>query len=195
MLRRWTLACALGAALAALLTTLLGALVSQLAPEDGAAPWALALLLPLVGVLEGATVGAVQAQALRPLGIPRARWTAGTAAAFGVVWLAGGVLSALEPARPPSIALVLVAAALAGGLVGAAAGLAQARVAAFETAPWVGASALAWSAAMVVGALVSEHIWGGFSPAVLGMEVGKGALGGLAVGATSGPTLRRLVLR
>ena len=190
---RWTLGCAFGESLGLLASALLGALVSRLAPEDGSIPWLLAPLLPLVGAVEGAFVGAGQAFALGAL-VDRRRWIGATAAAFALAWLGGALFSFLEPPRPSSTGLLLLAAAIAGALVGLLAALAQARRAGLPRLPWVAASATGWGAGLVLAALLSQRIWGPFGAAVLLQEAVKGLAVGLVVGLVTGPTLRRLLL-
>ncbi len=185
----------LGEAAAVLVVTLLGVLVSRVVPEGSIVH---PLSLPLMGAIEGAIVGLAQARALRPLGVDARRFVLATTLAFAIAWVGGAALSALEPDVPPSFGLLLVAAGLAGTVVGALAGLAQSVASSRDPEArfrWVLASAAGWGAGMVASAVVSDAIWGAFSIGVLAMETGKGALVGVIVAAVTGPVLRSTWLR
>lgn len=185
----------LGEAIAVLVVTLLGVLVSRFVPEGS---WIHPLSLPITGALEGAILGLAQARALRAYDVDVRRFVIATTLAFALAWIGGASLSVLEPEAPPSFGLVLVAAGLAGVVVGGLAGLAQSLSARHEPESrfrWVLASASGWGAGMVASAIVSDAIWGAFSVAVLAMEIGKGALVGAIVAAVTGPVLRSTWLR
>lgn len=186
----------LGEAAAVLVVTLLGVLVSRVVPEGSILH---PLSLPLTGAIEGAIVGLAQARALRPLGVDARRFVLATTLAFAIAWVGGAALSAFEPAAPPSFGLLLVAAGLAGTVVGFLAGLAQSVASSMRDPEarfrWVLASAAGWGAGMVASAVVSDAIWGAFSLGVLAMETGKGALVGGIVAAVTGPVLRATWLR
>ncbi|MCB9615258.1 MAG: hypothetical protein H6722_22720 [Sandaracinus sp.] len=188
MLRRWWIACVLGEAIAVLVVTLVGVLVSRTVPEGSLVH---PLSMPLTGALEGAIVGLAQGWALRPYGLSVRRFTLATSLAFALAWVGGAALSLLEPEAPPTFGLLLVAAGLAGVVVGALAGAAQVwtplRDEPEARLVWIVASAAGWGAGMVASAVASDVIWGAFSLAVLGMETGKGAVVGALVAAVTGP--------
>ena len=72
--------------------------------------------------------------------------------------------------------------ALLGAFVGLVVGAAQSWV--WRNLRWIGINIVAWSAAMVASAFLSELVpWGPYNPYVLGIETFKGGVVGLLVGA------------
>ncbi|MEM9070642.1 MAG: hypothetical protein AAGE52_19200 [Myxococcota bacterium] len=186
---RWVLASSVGEALALALSTLLGALVAR--TIEGDAPWALAILMPLVGTIEGFVLGAVQSRALpEPL---RIRWILATGAGMGVAWLLSSAMAFVEPSVSSPFQMI-AAAGLFGIVVGVAVGASQSVAASnvewCQSPAWVLHSMAAWVSAMVVSAVLSELVpWGPFTPYVLLIETLKGLAAGLLVGVVTLPAL------
>ncbi len=178
MIRRWILACVLGEGTALGVLAVLGMLVSRLAPEGG---WALVVLMPVLGFVEGAIVGGFQAKATGAVGAPK-RWVLATGTGLSLAWLGGGLLSFFEPSAPPTLALMLGGSAIGGAVVGALVGLFQAQAnPTLDRLPWMFWNALAWSSGLLVSALLSQLIWGPFSFAVFALELLQGVSVGLVV--------------
>ena len=175
---KWIIACVAGEAIALSLSALLGAFVSRLS-DDGSG---LALLMPVVGAIEGAVLGGFQAWAL---GRDR-KWVAATSVAIGAAWLVGAITSALEP-RASSTLLILGVALLFGLLVGALVGFAQARIA-HASHRWIIVNVAGWSTGLVASALLSEMVpWGPFTSYVFAIEALKGAAVGLCLALVTNP--------
>ncbi len=180
---KWVSACVLGEALGLSLAALLGAFVSRLS-DDGSG---LVILMPIIGLLEGAVLGAFQAWAL---GRGR-KWILATSLAIGAAWLVGALASTLEP-RVTSPLLILGVALLFGLLVGAAVGLAQTRVA-NASHHWLIANVAGWSTGLVASALLSEMVpWGPFTAYVFAIEALKGIAVGLCLGLVTAPYRNRI---
>jgi hypothetical protein len=144
------------------------------------------------GLVEGTALGYAQARGLAGL-LPapaRRRWLGATVVVAGLGWAAGSLPAVLadgqgDGSEPPRV-LVLAGAAGLGAVMGAALGAAQAWALRGHVARpwrWVGASAVAWTPAMVVvfgGASTPDADW---PP---GAVVGLGTLTGVAAGAVLG---------
>lgn len=188
MRRRWVVACVLGETLALSASALLGALVSRAGDESR--PTLLLVTLPLVGLLEGAVLGAAQAPVLRAF-VPPRRWIGATAAGMALAWGLAAAATWFEPERASPFLLV-AAAGLFGALVGLTVGGAQARVVGDRR--WLPVSVAAWVVALVVSALLSELVpWGPFTPHVFLVEALKGGAAGLALGVVTAPMLLRVL--
>lgn len=189
-MKRWVLANACGEAGAMLLSALFGALFSMV-PAEGAGLVVLPALMILMGVLEGALIGAAQAAVLD---VPRARWTLLTAAAFGVAWALGALASVFEPSTSPSTGTVLLFAGGAGAVLGALVGLAQRRIA--KDPSHVGRMAAGWGCSMILAAIAADYVpHGPLGAPALTINVSVGALAGALVGLVSWDSVAPLGLR
>lgn len=185
---------ALGEAVGLLLLMVVGDAVARAAAAPGGAPpaAALALVMALAGLAEGACIGLAQAAALGPgsgvLDRPGAalRWVLATTGGVALAWGVGMLGSTVDLGRSDGEPTVASAAAW-GLVVGAAAGLAQSLVWRFarRTVPgWGLTSALAWGAGMGAGSVLTR-----LGPAGGTEPLAQAALAGahgLAVGAVVG---------
>lgn len=175
---KWIAACVAGEAIALSLSALLGAFISRLS-DDGSG---LVLVMPIVGAIEGALLGAFQAWAL---GRGR-KWIGATSLALGAAWLVGALASMLEPAATSTL-LILGVSLLFGLLVGALVGFTQSRVGEGSHRWWI-ANIAGWSTGMVASALLSEMVpWGPFTGYVFLIEALKGLAVGLCLGLVTSP--------
>ena len=109
--RTWLVACIVGELVGFIPPALTGALLVSL----GVAEPVLVLGLVIAGVGEGAVLGSIQQQALRPV-VPVDGWASATAIGAGLAWLAGMGGSSLVGAIGP-VALIGVAPAWVVGLL------------------------------------------------------------------------------
>ncbi|MGY1731106.1 hypothetical protein ACI798_06245 [Geodermatophilus sp. SYSU D01045] len=181
--RRWLLVVTAGEALGFLVpvtAVLLGA-------ADLPGPAALAVLVA-AGAAEGALLGAAQAAVLAPVlpGLSRRDWTARTAAAAVVAWFLGaapstwasGVLGLPLAVQVP---LALVAAALLLTVIGAAQWTVLRRHVP-RAGRWIGCTALAWLAGLLVFTALTTPLWQPGQDPLLVAAIG--VLGGLAMALT-----------
>lgn len=188
--KRWVLANAIGEAGAMLLTALFGALFSMV-PAEGFGLVLLPVLMILMGVLEGALIGAAQATVLD---VARGRWTALTAAAFGVAWALGALASMFEPSSAPSKGTVLLFAGCAGAILGTLVGFAQRRIASDPS--HVGRMAVGWGCSMILTAIAADFVpHGPMGVPALAINMGGGALAGGLVGLVSWDSVSSLATR
>lgn len=157
--------------------------------------WALAVVVA-GGLVEGAALGALQAQVLHDrIGTAAARrWAVATILVAGLAWAAGSApatLSAGGTGSPPLV-LVLLGGAAIGLVTGALLGAAQALASGRDrtgSLRWIGASAVGWTAAMPViylGAGLPDADWPALAVVPLGTVTGAAAgavLGLLTAGA------------
>ncbi len=167
------------------------------------APAVTLVAMVVAGAFEGAALGAAQAHVLKRelLGFSRADWVMATSVAAALAWLLGMLPSTLHDVWKdwPLTATVPVAVVL-GSLLLSSIGLAQWIVLRRHVArawPWVGATALAWCAGLLVFLAVTTPIWRpGQSPLLV---AAVGVLGGLGMAATmawvTGWFLARIVIR
>lgn len=180
---RWILVNAAAGMAALVVTGLAGALSSRIPPE-GIGQLGIVVAMLLTGAAEGAIVGAMQASVLPKA--PRARFIGATAIAFGLAWLAGVSASFLEPTSNPSLATTFAVALIFGASLGALVGWLQARVVPIRG--WIGANTLAWSGALVAGAVFADLVPDGpFTLAVLAISGVGGLVSGGIVGALTAP--------
>lgn len=184
---RWMGLHVLAGALAALWTTAAGAGVARVA-GDAPDPLAIGLTMIVVGALEGALVGGLQAVAVRAGGLFVRRTVLG----FALAWVFGALFSALEPDGMLPRSTLLATAAVAGAGFGALVGRLQEdalRVAGrVPGGPWTLHAAAAWAASFVIGAASSDLLPTGLVGAqALAQVTLGGALGGLALGAVLHP--------
>ncbi|MGY1736010.1 hypothetical protein [Geodermatophilus sp. SYSU D00684] len=181
--RRWLLVVTAGEALGFLVpvtAVLLGA-------ADLPGPAALAVLAA-AGAAEGALLGAAQAAVLAPVlpGLSRRDWTVRTAAAAVVAWFLGtapgtwasGVLDLPLAVQVP---LALVAAALLLTVIGAAQWTVLRRHVP-RAGRWIGCTALAWLAGLLVFTALTTPLWQPGQDPLLVAAIG--VLGGLAMALT-----------
>jgi hypothetical protein len=169
-------------------------------PSGGRAAGALGVVVA-GGVVEGLTLGLLQAAGLRRL-IPRLdgrRWAVATTLVAGVGWAAAaapGTLSAQGDGSAPPLLLLLAGAAALGSAMGILLGAAQARgLRGHVRHPrrWIAANALGWAPAMAViflGAGAPDADWPVLPVAALGTVTGLSA--GAILGLVTGVLLRRL---
>lgn len=183
-------------ALAEGVAQVLSAIVAELSAEmamrtPSGAVYLLPASLILAGALEGAMIGAAQAHVLRDVVPPRA-FVGATTLAMTASWVAGAVVSLVEPASAPGPVLVLGVAAVLGAVVGFALGLAQDRVlarAGVSGTRFIGYSALGWCAAQVVLAMLAGLADMELSAKHLALRFFAGLLGGAVAGLVAGPPL------
>jgi hypothetical protein len=157
---------------------------------------AVTLSLAVVGgLVEGIALGRSQAAGLRGLlgRTAQRRWVVVTVAVAGLGWAAASAPAALAGAddgAPPPMLAVLAGAAGIGLLMGALLGAAQASVLRGHVPHpwrWIGASAAAWTPAMVVifaGATAPDPDWAVARVILLGAATG--AVAGTVLGLVSG---------
>jgi hypothetical protein len=178
--KRWILANAIGEAGAMLLSALFGALFSMV-PAEGSGLVLLPALMVLMGLLEGALIGAAQASVLN---VPRGRWILLTAGAFAVAWALGAVASMFEPTSQPSTGTVLLFAGCAGVILGTLVGLAQRRL--VDDPSHIGRMAVGWGCSMILVAIAADFVpHGPLEAPAMAINVGAGALAGGLVGLVS----------
>ena len=179
-MKRWVLANVAGEAGAMLLSALFGALFSMV-PAEGSGLILLPVLMVLMGILEGVLVGSAQAMVLD---VPRGRWIALTAGAFGVAWALGAATSLFESESVPSKGTVLLFAGCAGAVLGTLVGIAQRRMG--TDASHVGRMAVGYGSAMIVAAIAADFVpHGALGAPALAINVAAGALAGAIVGLVS----------
>lgn len=177
--RTWLVACIVGELVGFIPPALTGALLVSL----GVAEPVLVLGLVIAGVGEGAVLGSIQQQALRPV-VPVDGWASATAIGAGLAWLAGMGGSSLVGAIGP-VALIGVAPAWVVGLLAMpvlqrrrlrAAGLSGTRV-------WITRSVLAWTVGVAIPVVALSIVPNG---APLVAHIAVAILAAVAMGATVG---------
>ena len=192
--RRWIQAVVIGELVGFVPPAATGAVLAA----NDAGDAALVVGLTIAGAVEGAVLGAAQAQVLRSRwpAIERRSWIRATAAGAGVAWLTGMSASVALPADDPSPALVaaiLVPAALVALL---AMGWLQWRVLRTvlpRSGRWVPATAVAWLVGVPIPVLALSavpEVWPS-SAQVLVAVVAAVAMG-LVVGTITGQVLEGL---
>lgn len=191
-LRDYVLATAAGEAVAQIASALVAAASSAYASSVPAeAPYVLPASLVFAGALEGLAVGGAQAYVLRAH-VPARPFVLATTLAMTLSWMAGAVVSLVEPASMPSMTLILGVAAVLGLVVGGALGLAQDRVlerVGISGTRFIGYSALGWCVAQLALAMLSNL--GDFTLSLehLALRAVAGLVGGTIAGLVAGPAL------
>lgn len=208
--RRWVTACAAGelVGIGTATGTALAANAWLGEPGSTLARFAMLATFAVVGVVEGGVLAFLQWRVLRAR-LPRLRpgeWIAPTVAVAVTGWVVGMTPSLFLAGRPessssvapvdPPIVVVLLLAGLAGAVAGLCFGTAQwfvLRRHAERAHLWIWIHAPAWALAMAaifLGATVPSAEWPAWAIGVSG--VGGGILGGLLLGAVTGPIAQRL---
>lgn len=194
---RWAAGCALAESIGMLAAASAARGVDASLPDDAGLPQRLTgvAVIVLAGLIEGISIGAAQAILLRWSGIrvSSSRWIRTTTVAAGLGWAIGSAPAALstgEDTTGPPLWLILAGAATLGLVMGAGLGALQARLLRTETTDpgrWILASALAWTAGMVIiftGATLPEPDWN--IAAVLALAALTGAFAGSIIGVITG---------
>lgn len=193
--RRWTLAFVVGELIGFIPPAVTGAVLAWAGAQD----LFLVIGLTLAGLLEGAAIGATQAQVLDRYApnVNGRDWVMATAGAAGFAWfvgMGGGALMSTDVAPQVMLAVLLVPA---WGAALLAMGYAQWRVmrtAVSHSERWVWTTAGAWllGVAIPVAALSSApNSWPPW--AHVGIGVLAAVAMGFTVGAITGRTLERLL--